>query len=238
MIVICKKATKRLVKGVRYEVDGLWNDGKNQRWLEGTVQIKGIGRFTVNNFVDESGNPLPTINIAHQRELVTRIEWSDLKEGDILVCDSEHYKSLVKDGMYRIEKKISNTKSVKNWQGNIYTRTENKIKFVGIPRTLKFNSWGFRKLTASEQREISLSQVLDGTGPNIIQSTKIRKIDLIKDKNPILIKALCQSILDPNRHVLSVVDWACQKTGDKWDLQPEDFKDFLNKPLSEILQNV
>ena len=101
-----------------------------------------------------------------------------------------------------------------------------------------FNSWGFRSLTASEQREIALSQVLDGQEPNIIQSQKIRKIDLVQDKNPVLMKALCQSILDPNRHVLSVVDWACQKTADKWNLKPEDFQELLNKPLSEILRGL
>ena len=238
MIVICKKPTKRLVKGIRYEVEGLWNNGTSQRWMEGTVQIKGVGRFTVKNFVDESGNPLPQILINPPRKEIKRVDWTELKKGDILVCTSEHYKTLVCDGMYKIESLITKKISYKSWNGTIGERLENKIKFVGMSRSLKFNSWAFRALTSSEQREIALSQVLDGQEPNIIQSQKIRKIDLVQDKNPVLMKALCQSILDPNRHVLSVVDWACQKTGEKWDLQPSDFSEIINKPLSEILQNV
>ena len=47
MIVVCKRPTKRLIKGVRYEVENLWNDGTSQRWLEGKVSIKDIGRFSV-----------------------------------------------------------------------------------------------------------------------------------------------------------------------------------------------
>lgn len=238
MIVICKKPTKRLVKGIRYEVEGLWNNGTSQRWMEGTVQIKGVGRFTVKNFVDESGNPLPQILINPPRKEIKRVDWTELKKGDILVCTSEHYKTLVCDGMYKIESLITKKIPYKSWNGTIGERLENKIKFVGMSRSLKFNSWAFRALTSSEQREIALSQVLDGQEPNIIQSQKIRKIDLVQDKNPVLMKALCQSILDPNRHVLSVVDWACQKTGEKWDLQPSDFSEIINKPLSEILQNV
>lgn len=238
MIIICKKPTKRLVKGVRYEVEGLWNDGKSQGWLEGQVQIKGIGRFTVNNFVDESGNPLPNITISPNVGNVKRIEWSDLKEGEILVCNSDHYKTLIKGGMYRIENITLIKKDYKDWQGQTRQKTDCRIKFVGISRSLKFNSWSFRSLTPTEQREISLSQVLDGSEPNIIQSSLVRKIDMVLNKEEVLIKIICQAILDPNRHVLSVVDWACQKSGDKWQLNPEDFTELLKKPLHEIIKNV
>ena len=63
MIVICKKPTKRLLKGVRYESGSLWNDGLNQRWLEGKVEILGVGRFSVDNFTDTNGGPLPKTNV-------------------------------------------------------------------------------------------------------------------------------------------------------------------------------
>ena len=47
MIIVCKKPTKKLVKGLRYEVGNIYNDGTNNRWQEGTVEIIGVGRFVV-----------------------------------------------------------------------------------------------------------------------------------------------------------------------------------------------
>ena len=138
MIVICKKPTKRLVKGIRYEVEGLWNNGTSQRWMEGTVQIKGVGRFTVKNFVDESGNPLPQILINPPRKEIKRVDWTELKKGDILVCTSEHYKTLVCDGMYKIESLITKKIPYKSWNGTIGERLENKIKFVELSASTTF----------------------------------------------------------------------------------------------------
>lgn len=92
MIVISKKDTKRLIKGVRYEVENLWNGGNIQSWLNGKVQIKGIGRFDVNNFTDENGNSLPKVNYS-SNTITTReslLSFSDIKEGDILVCTSDY----------------------------------------------------------------------------------------------------------------------------------------------------
>ena len=39
MIVICKKGTKKMVKGLRYEVLNLWNDGTCARWQEGKIDV-------------------------------------------------------------------------------------------------------------------------------------------------------------------------------------------------------
>lgn len=235
MIVICKKATKKLVKGLRYEVINLYNDGKNQKWVEGKVEIKGFGRFVVDNFTDIDGNPLPKTNILTPRLAIKFLEFQDLKSGDILVCTSDSYKMLAKGGMYRIEKLIEKSKSYRNYSGTLSTSTEKHIKFEGIKRTLKFSSWRFRKLSSEESREIQLSSLLSGEKPNIITSSSIRKIDLVLNKEKELINILCKSILDENRHHLSVLDWAVQKVGTNYSVEKRDFDSLLNMTLSDIL---
>ena len=228
MKVICKKPTKRLVKNIQYEVVNLWNDGTNQRWLEGKLEIKGIGRFVVTNFTDTCGMPLPKINISSNvsRARPERIGFSDLKVGDILVCESDQYKSMLIGGLYRIE-------SIREVQERYYH--SGYVKFEGIKRSLKFNAWRFRKLTTEESREMSLGSLLSGEEPNIIKSQKIKKIDMIGQKESFLIEVLAKSIMDRNRHHLSVVEWACEKIGDKMGLVKEDFDSIMNMPLKEIL---
>jgi hypothetical protein len=97
MIVISKVSNKKLLKGHRYEVQNLWNDGTNQRWVEGKVQLLGFGRYSVDSFTDSSGNPLSKTNYVSAIKPPERfIKYDDCKEGEILVCDSDHYKTLAK----------------------------------------------------------------------------------------------------------------------------------------------
>lgn len=234
MIVICKKASKKLVKGLRYDVQNLWNDGKNQRWLEGKVEIKGFGRYTVKNFTDIDGKPLPNVNVLNPRTVTKILEFSELKKGDILICTSDNYKTLVKGGMYRIESLKEVNQTYKSYSGQNFTRSEKTIKFEGIKRTLKFSSWRFRKLSANESREISLNSILTGEKPNILTS-KIRKIDFVPNKNVELMNVVSKSIIDPNRHQLSILEWACQKTGCSLDINQKDFDELLGMNLGQIL---
>ncbi len=105
MIVISKIANKKLLKGHRYEVQNLWNNGSNQRWVEGKVQLLGFGRYSVDSFTDINGSPLPKTNYTSTQIQVERfIKFEDCKEGEILVCNSDHYKTLAKGSMYKIEK--------------------------------------------------------------------------------------------------------------------------------------
>ena len=238
MIVICKRPTKRLVKGVRYETGSLYNSGNNQRWQEGTVEILGIGRFTVDNFTDTNGNPLPKTDIIVPRAQVEILKFEDLKKGDILVCTSDNYKTLGKGCMYQIEEIKSKSEQAIGWNKQPYTRTEQTIKFVGIPRTLKFSSWRFRKLTAQEAREISLNSVLHGEEPAVVKSKDIRKFELVSNKDLELMSALSKSIIDPNRHHLSIIDWACQKSGTNLGVTPEDYTTLLNMSLKDILEKI
>jgi hypothetical protein len=228
MIVICKKETKKLVKGVRYEAEGLWNNGTNRGWLEGTVQIKNIGRFTINNFTDTNGNSLPKINIIPTVEPLRSLRFEDIKEGDIVVCLVDSYKTIIKGGMYKIESKI--IKKINNYGRNY-------IKLEGLSRYIIFSPWCFRKLTPQENREMSINSLLEGKSPDIIKSSNIRKIDMVKNKDAELINLLCKSILDRNRHHLSIVDWAV-KIGNNLSVKKEDYKDLINLKLSEIFKKI
>lgn len=235
MIIVCKRPTKRLVKGVRYEVENLWNDGSSQRWLEGKVSIKGIGRFSVGNFVDENGNEVPKTKIVKPLAPIQRMVFSDLKEGDILVCTSDNYKTLLKGGMYRIEKLHSVVTQKNGWNGNVYTHTEEQIKFEGVKRKLKFNTWTFRRLNAEESREISLNTLLHDEEAPVITSANIKKIDLMSNKDSVLMDILAKSIIDPNRHHLTIPEWACDKVAAKLSLEVSDFEYLMNMSLRDIL---
>lgn len=238
MIVICKRPTKRLVKGVRYETGSLYNDGTNQRWQEGTVEILGVGRFVVDNFTDTNGNPLPKTNIIIPRTFSHELKFEELTKGDILVCTSDSYKTLGKGCMYQIEELKTKSEQRMNWNKQPYIHTENTVKFVGIPRTLKFSSWRFRKLSPQEAREISLNSVLHGEEPAIVKSKDIRKIELVTNKELELMNMLSKSIIDPSRHHLSIVEWACQKSGTNLGITPDDYTTLLNMNLKDILEKI
>ena len=238
MIAICKKGTKRLVKGVRYEILNLWNDGTNQKWREGKLQLKGIGTFSVNNFADDNVKPLPSINIIAPLAPLNRLEFDKLKEGDIIVCETDNYKTLANGVMYKIEKLIEKSEQKTSWNNSTYIYKEQKIKFVGINRTLKFNSWGFRNLTPIESREISLNKILHNQDAEVMTTSDIRKIELCSNKNLELMKVLSRSIIDPNRHHLSIVEWGCVKIGDKLRLESSDYDSIMNMSLKDILSSI
>ena len=238
MIVICKRPTKKLVKGVRYETGSLYNDGTNQRWQEGTVEIVGVGRFVVDNFTTTDGNPLPKTNVIVPRTPIHNLEFSELTKGDILICISDDYKTLGKGCMYQIEQLVTKSYQKMGWNKQPFTHTEQTIKFVGIPRTLKFSYWRFRKLSPQEAREIFLNSVLHGEEPVIVKSKDIRKIELIANKELELMSMLSKSIIDPNRHHLSIIDWACQKSGANLGITSDDYSALLNMSLKDILEKI
>ena len=236
MIVICKKATKKMVKGLRYEVLNLWNDGTCARWQEGKIEILGFGRFVVGNFTDTDGKPLPKIKIVNPLPRVVSLEFSDLKKGDILVCKSDRYKTIAKDAMYKIESLKEVTTQKLGWNKHPYNHSERTIKFEGIPRSMKFNSWIFRKLTPEESREINLNKILHNEDAKIVTDSKTRKIDLVVNKNLELMKNLSKSIMDENRHHLSILDWSCYKTGSMMGVVKDDYNELMNMPLKDILE--
>jgi len=236
MIVICKKGTKKMVKGLRYEVLNLWNDGTCARWQEGKIEILGFGRFVVGNFTDTDGKPIPKIKIVNPLPRVVNLEFTNLRKGDILVCKSDRYKTIAKDAMYKIESLKEVVTAKMGWNKQPYNHTERTIKLEGIPRSMKFNSWVFRKLTPEESREINLNKILHNEDAKIITDSKTRKIDLVINKNLELMKNLSRSIVDENRHHLSILDWACYKTGSTMGIVKEDYNDLMNMSLKNILE--
>ena len=137
--------------------------------------------------------------------------------------------------IYQIEELKVKSSQRMNWNKTTYTHTEHSIKFVGITRSLKFSSWRFRKLTPHEAREISLNSVLHGEEPTIVKSKDIRKIELISNKEFELMSMISKSIIDPNRHHLSITEWACQKSGANLGITTDDYTTLLNMTLKDIL---
>ena len=235
MVVICIKATMKLVKGLPYQVVALEN---SKRGI-GRVWIKDIGWYTVNNFETTDGKALPKIDIAHKRENIEEpLEFSQLSKGDILICKSDSYKSLVKGGMYRIENLLSVSKQAKNWSGGTYTHIDNYVKFEGVSRRLMFSSWRFKKLPTDQAREMVLEQILHDAPDKITKTDfkNLRKIEHIQNKDEELMLVLAKSILDGNRHKLSIVEWAVQQLGKKMDLERSDYSHLMNMKLKDILK--
>jgi hypothetical protein len=238
MWIICNKNSKKLVKGLKYKVNGLWNSGNNQKWLEGKVEIVGFGRYVTTNFTDINGNPLPKSDIIPQPASYSKLEFSELKKGDILVCISDNYKTLIKNGMYKIDELVEKSEQKKGWNNVTYTSHDRTIKFEGIQRRLKFSHWRFRKLTPQESREISLGSLLDGEEANVIKTKDIRKIDMVLNKELELIKNLSKAIIDEGRHHLSIIDWACYKTGNGMGINQNDYESLMNMTLKDILSKI
>ena len=240
MKVISKKNTKRLLKGHQYEVVRLWNDGSNN-WRDGDIKLKEFNSiFSVKNFTDINGNQIPSIN--YSATDVTNnylyFKFENVKKGDILVCESDAYKTFIKGGMYKIEKTITINTTRRNYNSQLFQTKINYIKFVGIKRKFKFNGFTFRKLTIDESRKISLSQILDNEDSKVILKNNKRNIDLVDDKDDVLLKILSKSILDDNRHHLSIIDWACAKKGEKLSIEKSDYEPYLNMTLKEILEKI
>lgn len=237
MNVICKKSTTKLIKGATYEVDLLLNNGTNNSWQEGRIRVKGVGGFfTVNNFTSMDGSEVQKVNLGTQvvREF---LKFEDLKVDDILICTSDHYKTLLKNGYYKIER-LDSVDRPSTWGNTTYVHKEQKIKLQGVKRTLKFNSWCFRKMSVQELRDANLNEILNNETLKVISSPISRKFDHLENPEQSLVENLCLSILDKNRHKLSIIDWACEKLGNKIGLKSEDFSKLLEMPLKDILEYV
>ena len=235
MNVICKKGSTKLVKGHSYEVVAMWNSNTS---TYKSVRLKDFGTYSVKNFTTMDGKPLPEIDIALPTNFYNYdlLKGEDVTKGDIIVCKQDNYKSLVKDGMYRVEEINRKVTPRTSWNGTLLQPSiEYFIKFQGVKRKLKLNGWCFRKLTTAEARELALNQLLFDETTGLITTNDTRKIDLVKDKNLELVKIVSRSILDPNRHGLKILDWGIQQVSKKTEVKVDDYEDLLEMSLKDIL---
>jgi hypothetical protein len=226
MRVISLKSNTKLLKGVAYEADSFNNTATGSRWGQHRIRIQfpsgGYGSYLCKNFTDTSGNPLPQISyVSPNHTPVERFDVTTLKANDIVVCNSDKYKYLLKGGKYRV---------LEVADANTWTA---QIRLEGYSRFIRFNSWSFRKLSLQETREIALSQIFNQ--PENFSVDFVRKFDKENNKTKILLQALSKSILDPYRHEYGVLDWTIEKTKNQ-GLKKDDFNEIMNMPLSEVLK--
>jgi hypothetical protein len=227
MIVICKKNTLKLIKGKRYELQSI----RNTRGA-GYVKIKNLGSYTVKNFTDIDNKPLPSIDWDDSNQNYEKVDFSTLKKGDLLIPIYSNSKRLLNGKIY----KIVDLRSLEKKPNSYYQ--PNYVKFEGYDRFLKFNSWCYRKPNKDLIREIQLGSILDNEEYSFVIDAKKRSIEQVDDMNKELIYNIAKSIIDKARHDLSVVDWACQKTGKKLDIKPSDYKELLKMSLGDIIDMV
>lgn len=237
MIVICKKESKRLIKGFKYEVSYLRNT-PNPRANNGRISIKGIGGYSVDSFTDIDGNEIPKIDYTAPQESipVKEFKFEDLVKGDFLMCKVDNYKTLVKGNIYKIESLNTTTTESTGYGGVKHIYHSHFVKFEGTQRKLKFSNWCFRPLTIGEARELTLNKVLKDEDFEVIDMKKYRKIDLIKNKDEELLKVISKSILDTNRHHLSIIEWGCKISN--LNINKEDYDYLLNLSLKDILEKI
>ncbi len=224
MKVISKKSSKKLLKGAVYTAESFNNTSTGQRWTINRIRIKGFGTYMCRDFTDENGNTLPQINYVNSEvvsKTVERFSPKDLKRGDIVVCNIDKYKYLLKGGKYRISEIIDSN----NWSA--------LIRLEGYNRQIRFNSWSFRVLNIQEVRDIALSSIFDT--PEKFSVEFVRKFEKENNKVKILLDTIAKSIIDPYRHNLDIVDWGIAKTKNQ-DLKREDFNEILNMSLNDVLK--
>lgn len=222
----------KLLKGHVYECDFYdtqLNKYKTSRpsntikkqYYNNRLHIIGFGWYTTNSFTDENGKTFPLDNIYDKREKYIPSSEIVLRVGDIIVCNSSRFKNFLKGNKY----KISEVKVVK-----VRTYNKTKIKVEGYNRWIIFN-WHFKKLSDQQSRDIHLDSLLNDVKIN----TNIG-LEGVENKDKLIIEILSKSILDQNRHELSIVDWAIEKHN-RCGLTKNDFELVLNKKLSTILKS-
>lgn len=220
MIVISLKSNTKLIKGHEY-IANSFDNTNSMNWYSGYISIKGFGRYKCEDFTDTSGNPLPQINYTNPSNTIQQFNVRNLKVGDIIVCNTNKYKYLVKEGKYKIS------------HINFKTQYTTKIKLQGYNTWLNWSNGYFRKLSLQESRDIAISQIFDQ--PENFNVEFIRKFDKEKNKTKILLETIAKSIIDPYRHHLDIIEWGIHK--EKYQqLTREDFSEMLQKPLGEILE--
>lgn len=222
------KSTSRIIKGELYDVRSLWNATNRNRTA---ISLKVFsGTLSTSSFTLPDGSPLPNIDWQDAPAVqVQRLKPEEVQVGDVLVCMSDNFVNFVKDGKY----KVAEIRKIE--QGSTHKWYKYTMKLEGYNRFIAINSWNFRRLTKDESRDLNLSGVF-GEEVNTKVDKSVRKIDQIENRNLTLMTLLSKSILDKNRHKLSIVEWATTMIGKQMKLTPDDYNDLLKMSLEDILK--
>lgn len=216
MIVIATKSTKRIIKGLRYKAVSLSN--ATSPIGKGSVEIENMGWYSANSFTTIDGEPLPSIRF-NKPYVAPTLVGDDIKPNDRLVCITDSYKNFKNERIYEVERIDRLTTS--------YNYTRFKIKFKDISRSVYFNPYSFRKMTVDEVRREALNVFFDETDEDVEDNVCV-------NKNKELIMLLAKSILDKNRHHLSIVEWGIQQLSSNKILS-SDYDILMDTKLKDIL---
>lgn len=244
MNVIAIKSTKKLNKDGVYKVASLQNQNtRSSPYFTPTVRIylrdNSVQTFSLSGFKPESGTTFPNIiwmDSDYQQMLNERDQMKidkNLKSGDYVVPVHDGLKTLIKGRKYKVNEVVSHdqlsSRGTVSW-------TDIKIKLEGSQRL--YVAYNFRKCTSQEVREISLKELFDEKSETEKVNRFKRKFDYLSDdeKRSTLVGIIMESSTDRYRNQMSILDWAADKTGSKYNLKREDFDDILNLSLKEILE--
>lgn len=227
MKLLCIRSNKKLLKGNLYECDYVdttlysWNGSTSNR-RNNSVNVVGFGRYSSVGFRMEDGSSIPLDYKYDKRPKYVQPYLQDVNVGDWVICKSNSYKTLIQGQRYQVEEVIKA-------QGEVRWNNKHKIKLKGSKRFIDLG-YNFTLVPKDESRDITLNAIF---GENVLNG-EVGKVDNIDN---ILVTMLAKSILDPNRHNLTIIEWAIEKYG-KCGIKESDFKTLLNKKLKTILDNI
>lgn len=237
MIVVCKKNTKKTLKDQRYEAIYLNNSGPRIGRIVIKLPNGEIAGYSANSFTTINGKPLPKNQDFSNIPQVICPKFENLKVGDVIVCRFPSSKFLLKDKLYKITDLKSVEKSRKTYSGSIVSFNDNYVKFEGYDKFILFSPYRYRELSKGESRDLSLNGIFgDKVKTNV--EVDLRVIDQLDNRDIILLKALSKSIIDNNRHNLSVIDWACKISSKSLGVKDTDFNHLLSMPLLDVLKMI
>lgn len=214
MLVKSKIDSRKVFKNFQYKTDYI--NGISMRVM--TQDGVYLGYYNVSDFSMPNGGD---ITIQRYNNIQNDIE---VKKGDIVVCDTDSYKYLIKGGKYKVDNVFRKVSS--------FGTVSYSVTFEGYSRKLNFNSWKFKKLSVKESRKLTIDQIFNKEENFSVEFT--RKFEQVVKKEEFLMSIISKSILDKNRHNLGVIEWGIKISKD--ELKLSDFDEILDMKLSDILK--
>lgn len=224
MYVINNKSGTILVKGAKYKVREISNLNGNKYGM--IVLSKFPGKvYSCGNFKTLDGKNLPSIQKNYEEKKHFSLS---VKKGDLIKCLSDVYNNYTKGEVYKV-KYVSD-------HGSTYGSNSVYMKIEGFSNSVKATN-NFKILTKAEKRKHVIDSMRKDNSTFIKESSG-RKIDSVDNKNKKLMEFISKSIVDKNRHYLTILEWAIRKKGNKYEIKKDDYKDLLKMTLGEILKEI